>query len=63
MVLGDVDVVVSELGAFMVEGIGIRDHFLEIRGVDFIADCFAIDGISGGFVKDFEGAGGVIIGV
>lgn len=62
-VAGDVDVVVGELGALVVEGGRVRDHFLEGRGVDAVADRFAVDGVAGGFVEDLEGAGGVGVGV
>ena len=61
VVSGDVDVVVGELGAFVVEGVGVGDHFLEGGGVDLVADGFAVDGVAGGFVEDLEGAGGVVV--
>ncbi len=61
MVPGDVEVVVGEFGALVVEGGGVRDHFLEARRVDLVADGFAVDGVPGGFVQDFEGAGGVVV--
>lgn len=63
VVSGDVDVVVCELGAFVVEGVDVGEHFLEGRGVDSVADCFAVDGVAGGCVEDFEGAAGVGVGV
>lgn len=62
-VFGDVEIVVGELGAFVVEGVGVGEHFLEGRGVDFVADSFAVDGVAGGLVEDFEGAAGVVVGV
>ena len=58
-VFGDVDVVVGELGALVVEGVDVGEHFLEGRGVDLVANCFAVDGVAGGFVEDLEGAAGV----
>ena len=61
MVFRDIDIVVGEFRAFMVERVGVGEHFLKAWGVDFIADGFAVDGVAGGFVEDFEGAGGVII--
>lgn len=60
---GDVDVVVREFGALVVEGGRVRDHLLEGRGVDLVADGFAVDGVPGGFVEDLEGAGGVRVRV
>ena len=50
VVPGDVEVVVGEFGALVVEGGGVRDHFLEARRVDFVADGFPVDGVPGGFI-------------
>lgn len=63
VVFCDVEVVVGELGAFVVEGVRVCEHFLEGRGVDFVADRFAVDGVAGGFVEDFEAAARVVVGV
>lgn len=54
---------VGELGALVVKGVGVRDHFLEGRGVDLVADGLAVDWVPGGFVENLEGAGGVGVGV
>lgn len=59
----DVDVVVCELGALVVEGVRVGEHFLEGRGVDFIADGFAVDGVAGGLVEDLEAAARVVVSV
>ena len=60
---GDVDVVVGELGALVVEGARVRHHLLEGRGVDLVADGLAVDGVPGGLVEDLEGAGRGGVGV
>lgn len=57
-VLGHVDVVVGELGALVVEGLGMGEHLLEGRGVDLVGDRFAVDGVEGIRVGDLEDAVG-----
>ena len=60
---GDVEVVVGELGALVVEGVRVGEHLLEAGDVDAVADGLAVDGVAGGRVEDLEGAGGVVVGV
>lgn len=55
-VFGDVDVVVGEFGALVVEAVVVGEHFLEGWGDDFVADRLAVDGVLDGWVLDFEGA-------
>lgn len=54
---GEVEVVVGELGAFVVVGVFVGEHFLEVRGVDLVGDRLSVDGVEGGGVLDLEGAG------
>lgn len=61
MVFGDVDVVISELGTFVVEGAGIGNHFLESRGVDLVCNWFAINGIAGEVVLYLVGPVSVVV--
>ena len=56
---GDVEVVVGELGALVVEGLRVGEDFLEGRGDDLVADGFVVDGVADGGVLDLEGAVGV----
>lgn len=58
-VAGDVEVVVCELGAAVVEGGGVGDEFLEGGQVELVADGVAVDGVPDGGVEDLEGAGRV----
>ena len=60
---GHVEIVVGELGALVVEGVGVSDHFLEAGEMDLVADRFAVDGVAGGVVENLEGAGRVEIGI
>lgn len=62
-VLGDVDVVVGELGAFVVEALRVGEHFLEGGGVDLVADGLAVDGVADGGVLDLEGSVDVVVDV
>ena len=55
-VLGDVEVVVGELGAFVVVGVWVRENFLEGRRVDFVGDWLSVDGVADGGVLNFEDA-------
>ena len=59
----DVEVVVGELGPLVVVRVGVRDHLLEGRRVDLVADRFAVDRVPRGLVEDLEGAGrvGVVV--
>ena len=61
MIFGDVDVVISEFGTFVVEGAGIGDHFLESRGVDLVCDWFAVNGIAREVVLYFIGPISVVV--
>jgi hypothetical protein len=45
-VAGDVDVVVGELGALVVEGVLVCEHFLERWDVDLVRDRLAVDGVA-----------------
>lgn len=63
LVLGDVDVVVGELGALVVEAVRVGEHFLEGGGVDLVADGFAVDRVADGGVLDLEGSVEVVVGV
>ncbi len=60
---GDVDVVVGELGALVVEGVGVGEHFLEGRHVDLVGDGLAVDGVAVGYVLDLVSAVGVVVDV
>lgn len=62
-VAGDVEVVVGELGAFVVEAVRVGEHFLEGGGVDLVADGLAVDGVADGGVLDLEGSVGVVVDV
>ena len=62
-VFGDVDIVVGELCALVMEAVGVGEHFLKGRGVDFVGDGFAVDGIEDGGVLDLERAVGVEVDV
>lgn len=55
----DVDVVVCELGATEVEGLGVGEHFLEGGSVDFVRDREPVDGVVDRGVLDLEDAVGV----
>lgn len=55
----DVEGAVCELGAAVVKGCGVGDEGLEGGQVEFVTDGEAVDGVAGGRVEDFEGAGGV----
>lgn len=54
-VLDGVDVAVGELGALVVEAVLVGEDFLEGRGVDFVGDGFAVDGVAHGGVLNLEG--------
>ena len=54
VVFCDVDVVVGEFGAFVVEALGVGQEFLEGGGDDFVADWFSVDGVFDGGILDFE---------
>lgn len=56
---GEIDVVVGELGAGVVEGLGVGEDFLEGRGGDLVGDWGAVDGVEDVGVGDFEDAVGV----
>ncbi len=62
-VLGHVEVVVGELGAFVVVRVRVRDYFLERGRVDFVGDWFSVDGVADGGVLDLEDAVGVRVEV
>ena len=55
-VLGDVDVVVGELGPLVVETLWGAKDVLEGWGVDFVTDCFAIDSVAAVRIDNFEDA-------
>ena len=57
-VSGDVEIVVGELGALVVEGFRVRDHFLEIGRLDLVRDCLAINWVQRVRVADLVGAVG-----
>lgn len=59
----DVDVVVCEFGAFVVEGGRVREHLLEIRRHNFVGNGFVIDGVAYGGGLDFEETIGVAVQV
>lgn len=44
---GEVDVVVGELGAAVVEGVRVGKHLLEIGGVDLVGDGLVVDWVQG----------------
>ena len=62
-VSGDVDVVVGELGALVVEGVRVGEHFLEVWRVDLVRDRFAVDGVDGVRVGDLVGQVGGLVEV
>lgn len=55
----DVEVVVRELGAAVVERGRVGDELLEAGQVELVADGLAVDGVPGRGVEDLEGAGRV----
>ena len=55
-VFRDVDILIRELGAFVVVGFGATKHFLEGRGHDLVGDGFAVDFVALVRVNDLEGA-------
>ena len=55
---GDVEVVVCEFCAAVVEGGGGGEHLLEGGSVDLVGDCGAVDGVADGGVGDAEGTVG-----
>ena len=63
VILGDVNVVISELGTFVVEGAGMGDHLLERRSMDFVGYCLLVDGIPRIIILDLVGPVGVVVGV
>ena len=63
VILGDVDVVISELGTFVVEGAGMGDHLLEGWSMDFVGYCLVVDGIPRIVVLDLVGPVGAIVGI
>ena len=62
-VAGDVEIVVSELGALVVEALRVGEEFLEGGGVDLVGDGEAVDGVADRGVLDLEGPVGVVVGV
>ena len=52
----DVEVVVGELGALVVEALAVGEEFLEGRGVYLVADGVAVDGVADRGVLDLEDA-------
>lgn len=58
-VRGDVEVVVCELSAAVVERGGRGEHLLEGGSVDLIGNCGAVDGVADSGVGNAEGAVGV----
>lgn len=57
----DVNVVVCELGTFVVERFLVREHLLEGRNVNFVGDGFSVDWVLDGGVLDLEGAVDVVV--
>lgn len=55
-VLDGIDVAVGELGALVVEAVGVGEDLLEGWGVDFVGDWLAVDGVAHAGVLDLEGA-------
>ena len=58
-VLGNVQIMIRELGALVVVAFRVGNHFLKRRRVDLISDWFPIDRVAHSGVLDFENAVGV----